>query len=269
MKNFAVIGNPVNHSLSPLIHHQFARQFDIELEYVKIQAREGEFRRKIDEFNSNGGSGLNVTVPYKAEAFAMSDHSTPAAQLAKAVNTLSFQDDLIVGDNTDGIGLINDLTGNHNFEITNKKILILGAGGAVSGVLGPLLEQNPATVLVANRTLKKAVELEQRFSHIGLIKGCGLDQIEPLKFDLIINGTAASLAGQKLDLSNNLLNDVELAYDMMYSDEPTIFMCWAKENGVRKVVDGLGMLVEQAAAAFEIWHQHKPQTSVVLTELRA
>ena len=269
MKKFAVIGNPVSHSLSPVIHQQFARQFDIELEYVKIHADEGEFLTKIDEFKARGGCGLNVTVPYKTQAFAISDRLLGNAVHAKAVNTLSFSDNLILGENTDGTGLVNDLMQNHQFEIAGKMVLIIGAGGAVSGVLAPLLAHQPALVVIANRTAQKAVDLANYFSHLGNVEGCGLDQIEQLEFDLVVNGTAASLSGRTPEISNKLLHNVRLAYDMMYSKEPTVFMHWARANGAKTTVDGLGMLIEQAAAAFEIWHKVRPETGAILTNLRA
>ncbi len=269
MKKFAVVGNPVNHSLSPVIHQQFARQFDIQLEYTKIQVEAGEFQNVVNTFRHQGGAGLNVTVPYKTDAYAISQQLSTSATLAKAVNTLIFNAESIKGDNTDGTGLVNDLIHNHGFNITNKSILILGAGGAVSGVLGPLLIQQPQVIVIANRTVAKAIDLQQNFSHLGSIIGCGLDQIKSLKFDLIINGTAASLAGQTPSIDIDLLKDVQFAYDMMYASEATVFMRWAQANGVEWVADGLGMLVEQAAAAFEIWHGVKPDTRQVLIKLRA
>ena len=269
MKNFAVIGNPVSHSLSPIIHQQFANQFDIDLQYVKIHADEGEFQSKIDEFKSQGGCGLNVTVPYKSQAFEISDQLSEQAKLARAVNTLSFRDNFIYGENTDGTGLVNDLVQNHKYEISGKSILIIGAGGAVSGVLAPLLAQHPAQIIIANRTVEKATDLASRFSHLGNIQGCGLDQIEQLEFGLVINGTAASLGGKVPKISIDLLQNVLLAYDMMYSKEPTVFMRWAQDNGAKSTIDGLGMLVEQAATAFEVWHDVKPDTSTVLINLRA
>ncbi len=269
MKKFAVIGNPVDHSLSPVIHQQFARQFNIDLEYTKIHADAGEFHTLVEAFRNQGGSGLNVTIPYKSESYAISERLSASAELAKAVNTLSFDGQTVKGDNTDGVGLVNDLVNNHQFEISGKTILILGAGGAVRGVLGPLLLQQPEYIWVANRTSCKALELENNFSQLGPIKGCGLDQIEALKFDLMINGTAASLGGQTPVIDADLLKPIQFAYDMMYATEPTAFMRWAMENNVSRAVDGLGMLVEQAAASFAIWHDVTPNTRQVLSQLRA
>ena len=268
MKKFAVVGNPVDHSLSPVIHQQFAEQFDIELEYTKIHVETGEFMHVVETFRDQGGHGLNVTVPYKSEAYEIAEQLSPHAEQAKAVNTLTFSKKDIAGDNTDGIGLVTDLVNNHGFEISNKSILILGAGGAVSGVLGPLLQQKPKFIVIANRTVAKALNLENLFSSSGCVKGCGLDQIEPLEFDLIINGTAASLTGQTPSIAGELVQNAQLAYDMMYAKEPTSFMRWATENGVGFATDGLGMLVEQAAAAFSIWHQVTPDIRVILDKLR-
>ena len=268
MKKYAVIGNPVSHSLSPVIHQHFAKQFDINLEYTKIQAQPAEFDEKINGFKANDGIGLNVTVPYKKQAFTMSDKLSHAARLAQSVNTLSFNNDQVLGDNTDGTGLVSDLKINKKVSLSAKRILILGAGGAVSGVIGPLLEQQPDLVLIANRTAEKAVDLANQFNKYGPVKGCGLNTIDEFKFDLVINGTAASLAGEVPQVTTKVLQDVEFAYDMMYSDRPTTFVEWVRQNGVENSADGLGMLVEQAAAAFFIWHAKQPNTDSLLTHLR-
>lgn len=269
MKKFAVIGNPVSHSLSPVIHQQFARQFNIDLEYGKIRAENGEFTRRIATFRESGGSGLNVTVPFKTQAFELSDQLTAAASMAMAVNTLSFHHDRVMGDNTDGIGLVTDIQVNQGVILRNKRILILGAGGAVSGVIAPLLAQQPDFVMVANRTASKARALQARFQDVGPVKGCGLDNITERQFDILINGTAASLAGEVPPLQDRLMDDVEFAYDMMYSSRPTPFLAWVRQMGVLNSCDGLGMLVEQAAASFNLWHARKPQTGAVLNCLRA
>ena len=268
MKKYAVIGKPVSHSLSPVIHQQFASQFDIDLTYIKIQAEFGEFVQKINTFKFNGGAGLNVTVPYKKAAFSISNQLSGPARLAKSVNTLSFQGDEIAGDNTDGAGLVKDLQVNQRIKLENKRILILGAGGAVCGVIGPILEQQPDLVVIANRTAGKALDLQAQFLRYGPVKGCGLNEIEKTKFDVIINGTAASLAGQVPQVTAKVLDGVEFAYDMMYAKRPTIFIEWARQSGVTNTTDGLGMLVEQAAASFYIWHAKKPDTGDVLKHLR-
>ena len=269
MKKFAVIGNPVNHSLSPVIHDLFARQFDVCLEYLKIQAQEGEFLQSVTQFVKQGGHGLNVTVPYKADACALSDQLSHRAELANAVNTLSFRENLVYGDNTDGEGLIEDLERNHTISLFSKRILILGAGGAVSGVIGPLLEKKPALITIANRTVKKAKDLQKKFSQLGPIAACGLAEIDPVGNDIVINATAASLANQVPDVDASVLQHTQLAYDMMYSPDPTVFMQWAASKGVDRVTDGLGMLVEQAAAAFFIWHNKHPETKSVLKYIQS
>lgn len=268
MKKYAVIGKPVAHSLSPVIHQQFASQFDINLEYTKIHAEPAEFDQSIREFRENGGCGLNVTLPYKKNAFDLSEQLSKTALMAKSVNTLSFRGDRIAGDNTDGTGLVNDIQVNNNINLKAKRILVLGAGGAVCGVIGPLLAQQPDVVVIANRTARKARDLEQQFCKFGPVKGCGINEIEQTKFDLVINGTAASLGGQVPAITSKVLQGVEFAYDMMYSDRPTIFIDWARQNGVANSSDGLGMLVEQAAASFYIWHERQPETRSVLEYLR-
>ena len=269
MKKFAVIGNPISHSLSPVIHQQFAKQFDINLEYTKIQAESSQFGQKISEFRANGGFGLNVTVPYKKDAFVLAEQLSDSSILAKSVNTLSFNEGKINGDNTDGLGLINDLKVNKGITLSTKRILILGAGGAVSGVIGPLLAQHPELLLIANRTAEKARDLAAQFSTAGPVIGCGLKNIEKTKFDLVINGTAASMTGELPQVNSKVLEDVAFAYDMMYSDSSTTFINWAQQHGVINTADGLGMLVEQAAASFFIWHAKRPDTGSVLKHLRS
>ena len=269
MKKFAVIGNPVSHSLSPVIHQHFADQFNINLDYGKILAEEGEFDRKIDEFIERGGVGLNVTLPYKTDAFRVSRQLSDRAELAKTVNTLSFKEGHIAGDNTDGIGLIADLQSNQELNLDNKRILILGAGGAVAGVLGPILECHPQLIVIANRTVNKAVALEKQFSKFGPVKACGLTRVDESHFDLVINGTAASLSNQRPQVNTRVLEGVQFAYDMMYAIKPTLFMDWARQNGVMNTANGLGMLVEQAAASFHIWHGRQPDTEPVLKKVKA
>lgn len=268
MKKFAVIGNPVSHSLSPVIHQQFARQFDIDLSYERIKAQSGEFHEKVSSFRENGGSGLNVTVPYKKLAFEISDHLSESAIMAQAVNTLSFDRGKITGDNTDGTGMVTDIQVNQHVSVRGRRILILSAGGAVSGVIAPLLAQQPDFVVIANRTATKAQALEARFESLGPVKGCGLNDIDETNFDLLINGTAASLAGEVPTLEDRVIEGVDFAYDMMYADRPTPFLEWVRKMGVKNSADGLGMLVEQAAASFYLWHDKQPDTGSVLNYLR-
>lgn len=267
MKKYAVIGNPVSHSLSPVIHQKFAGQFDIDLAYSKIHAEPADFGQQVSAFKAAGGCGLNVTLPFKKEAFAISDQLSKPALLAESVNTLSFRNNTVAGDNTDGTGLVKDLQV-HHIGLHGKRILILGAGGAVSGVIGPLLDQQPELIVIANRTVQKALDLQARFCKFGQVTGCGLNQTLQIKFDLVINGTAASLAGSVPQIDPKVLDSVELAYDMMYAARPTAFIRWVRRHADVRTADGLGMLVAQAAASFYIWHGKTPDTGAVVTQLR-
>ncbi len=265
---YAVMGCPVEHSKSPLIHDQFAKQFHIDIEYRAIEVAPGKFEQAVEEFRAAGGSGLNVTVPFKLEAYSLADRTSARAETAGAVNTLMFENGMLFGDNTDGIGLIRDVTINLRTVLRGRKILVLGAGGAVRGIVGPLLEQRPHSVIVANRTVSKAKELERMFASAGNIRGCGFGDLQQGRYHVVINGTAASLQGELPPLPDNLFDADALAYDLMYGDEPTAFMDWARGHGAARVADGLGMLVEQAAESFFIWHGMRPQTAPVLAALR-
>lgn len=265
---YGVMGNPVKHSLSPRIHTRFGKQCGIDLEYRAIAVDIGEFARAVDDFGAAGGRGLNVTVPFKLEAWELATRRSPRADLAGAVNTLSFRADGLDGDNTDGVGLLRDITGNLATAVSGARILVIGAGGAVRGVLGPLLEAGPAAVHLANRTAIKAHDLAASFHTLGPCSGSGLDDIPGAAFDIVINGTAASLGGQVPALPDGLFAAGALAYDMMYGREPTAFMRWAETQGAARLSDGLGMLVEQAAESFHVWHGVHPETATVLEELR-
>ncbi|MEH6648793.1 MAG: shikimate dehydrogenase [Motiliproteus sp.] len=266
---YAVVGNPINHSKSPLIHRLFAEQCQQDLDYALLQAPLDGFSESVQQFFSSGGGGLNVTVPFKEQAWQQTDQLTPRARLAGAVNTLyTDQQGLLCGDTTDGVGLVNDILNNQQGRIAGMRVLVLGAGGAVRGVLEPLLQQQPATLVVANRTAAKALLLAQDFAALGEIHGCGFEAING-SFDLIINGTSASLQGQLPPLPTGVLASGGWCYDMMYAAEPTPFMVWATEQGAAKVLDGLGMLVEQAAEAFYLWRGVRPQTPTVIAEVRA
>ncbi len=265
---YAVMGNPVSHSKSPAIHQQFARQFGIRLEYTAIQVDPGGFPQAVDQFRANGGKGLNITVPFKLEAFRLADHKSHRAELAGAVNTLKFEaDGQIFGDNTDGAGLAHDLTHNLHLHLKDKRILLLGAGGAARGVIAPLLKLRPAALVIANRTAGKARELAAEFAEHGKIEGCGFDALGGKRFDLVINATAASLKGELPPLPAHLFTASGAAYDMMYG-ERTPFMDWADFHGASLVTDGLGMLVEQAAESFLIWHGKRPDTRAVIAGLK-
>ncbi|UZE96123.1 shikimate dehydrogenase [Alkalimarinus alittae] len=266
---YAVVGNPISHSKSPKIHGEFAVQSAENLEYMAIQAPVDEFSESVNAFFDNGGKGLNITVPFKEQAWSLSSQLSDRARLAGAVNTL-YQNENgdICGENTDGIGLVRDLTVNHNVSLADKRILVLGAGGAVRGVLLPILEEKPASVTIANRTVAKAEQLAALFSGRGELIACGFDELSG-SFDVIINGTSASLQGDLPPLPEGIINDTTIAYDMMYSADKTVFNRWAESCNAACTFDGLGMLVEQAAESFYIWRQVRVDTGPVLAMLRA
>lgn len=268
MDQYVVFGNPIGHSKSPLIHRLFAAQTGEALEYDTLLAPLDDFTACAQGFFKQG-LGANVTVPFKEEAFRMVDSLTPRAKRAGAVNTLSRQTDgSLQGDNTDGAGLVRDLTVNAGVELAGKRILLLGAGGAVRGVLEPLLAHKPASLVIANRTVEKAEQLAREFADLGPVAASGFSWLkEPV--DLVINATSASLAGELPPIDPALiLPGQTVCYDMMYGKEPTPFCVWAAEHGAVKVLDGLGMLAEQAAEAFFIWRGVRPETAPVLAELR-
>jgi len=268
--SYAVMGNPISHSKSPLIHTEFAKQTQQRLNYSAIQVDAGGFEQAVGNFRANGGKGLNITVPFKQEAWEFVDERSERAIQAGAVNTISFNDDgNCIGDNTDGVGLVRDLMENHAVELADKRILILGAGGAVRGVLGPMLAQKPAAIIIANRTEEKAIALAEEFNRGNQLRGCGFQTIDDQPFDLIINGTAASLAGDLPPIPTTAISETTCCYDMMYGKEPTVFMAWASEHGAEKVLDGLGMLVEQAAESFFIWRGVRPDTGEVIASVKA
>jgi len=265
---YAVFGNPIAHSKSPQIHTLFAQQTKQQLVYTAELAEIGQFESAVKEFIQSNGKGLNVTVPFKEDAWSCATQHSERAQRAGAVNTLILQNDgNLYGDTTDGVGLVNDLKNNHSIEINNKDILIIGAGGAVRGVLEALLDQQPSSLLIANRTKQKALQLAKDFSELGSISGCGLDEIEN-SFDIIINATSASLKGDLPPLPGSIFRSHSCSYDMMYSAQATPFMQWSANNGAEKIMDGLGMLVEQAAESFFIWRGVKPETVSVIKQIR-
>jgi shikimate dehydrogenase len=260
---YAVFGNPVAHSKSPLIHAQFAKQTGESIEYIKIEAPLTGFKQSIDDFfNEQNGQGCNVTLPFKEEAFELADEKSERAQWAGAVNTLKkLPNGKLFGDNTDGCGLVRDLTQNHHVELKGKRILVLGAGGAVRGVLQPLLEQTPSALVIANRTPEKAAALSEHFKSLGNISASSFDDLKnQAAFNVIINGTSASVSGDVPPISANCLSAQTCAYDMFYSDKPTAFCAWASSMGMKNVFDGLGMLIEQAAEAFYVWRNKIPNT---------
>ena len=271
MDRYAVIGNPIAHSKSPQIHAAFARQTGQELSYEALLAPVDGFAQTVADFRAQGGRGLNVTVPFKLEAFALAERHTARAQAAGAVNTLAFGADGVLGDNTDGAGLVRDLTANLNFALAGCRILLLGAGGATRGVLLPLLDSRPARLTIANRTVGKAEALAALFAARAgdtALDACGFDALAGRRFDLVINATAASLADELPPLPPGLYAEGALAYDMMYGRGQTPFLRAALADGAARVADGLGMLVEQAAESFTLWRGVRPDSSPVLAALR-
>ena len=266
--DYAVMGNPISHSKSPSIHTLFAQQTQQSILYTAIHVDLGGFKQAVGNFAATGGKGLNITVPFKQEAWELVSERSERAERAGAVNTIKIEDGALFGDNTDGVGLVNDLTQNHSIDLKDKNILLMGAGGAARGVLIPLLEQNPGSLFIANRTPDKAKDLADDFSDLGNVKGGGYEAISDLTFDVVINATAASLQGDLPPLPDTLLDDNASCYDMMYSAKPTPFMQWATSHKAEKVLDGLGMLVEQAAESFFIWRGVKPETKAVIVKLR-
>ena len=259
MDRYAVFGNPIKHSKSPEIHSRFAEQTKQVIQYDKQLVEVDEFERAASQFFSEGGKGLNVTVPFKEDAYRYAHQLTERAQAAEAVNTLALQSDgTILGDNTDGAGLVFDIKERLKWSIQGLDILILGAGGAVKGVLLPLLLESPNSITVANRTASKAQDLAQKFSAKGSIQGCGFSDIQDHAFDLIINGTSASLGGDVPPVSPRCVGESTCVYDMVYGDELTPFLKWSQSKGANQVADGLGMLLCQAAESFFIWRGVRP-----------
>lgn len=266
---YAVMGNPVAHSKSPQIHKCFAEQTGQQMSYDAILVERGKFPPAVADFHAHGGKGLNITVPFKLEAWALAELRSPRAELAGSVNTFLWQEDgELFGDNTDGAGLIRDLVVNHGIQLADMDILLLGAGGAARGVLHPLLEQRPLQLVIANRTPEKALSLASEFSDYGPVVGGGFKDVAEETFDLVINATAASLAGEVPPIPARVLRAGGCCYDMMYAGIPTTFLRWGKQHGAGLAVDGLGMLVEQAAESFFLWRGLRPETTPVIRTLR-
>ena len=267
---YAVFGSPIKHSKSPKIHQLFAEQTKQPIEYTAQEVSSETFKSSVTTFFKHGGKGLNCTLPLKELAWAYADYSTERADLSKAVNTLSLlEDGSVLGDNTDGCGLIRDLTINNKIDIQGSRILILGAGGACRGILAPLLELAPDHMVLANRTTQKAKDLAVEFGIFGDVMGCGFADLKRQQFDLIINATSASLNDDTPPLPENILSENGVCYDLAYGNRPTSFVLWGIENHAKKSIDGLGMLVEQAAEAFFNWRKIRPQTQPVIDVLNA
>lgn len=267
---YAVMGNPIAHSKSPQIHTLFAEQTRQNIRYRAIQVDPGGFEQAVGNFFASGGKGLNITVPFKQEAWQLANSLSERAQLAGAVNTLKpLPEDGLFGDNTDGVGLVRDLTQNLGIPVGNKKLLLVGAGGAARGVIAPLLDQQPQQLTIVNRTMDRAYELVQQFANEGNIDAKSFSALEGEQFDVVINATSASLQGDLPPLATSTIAHAEMVYDMMYGREPTLFLQWAQKNHAGHISDGLGMLVEQAAESFFIWRNVKPDTTSVIQQLRA
>lgn len=266
--NYVVIGNPIAHSKSPAIHARFAQQTGQVMSYERLLAPLDDFVGSVNQFIAAGGRGANVTVPFKLEAFKLASALSPRAQAAGAVNTLTFERGQIVGDNTDGVGLVRDIVRNACVGLAGKRVLLLGAGGAARGVILPVLAEEPAQLVIANRTVARAVELSAAFSaKPGQLAASSFADLNG-HFDIVINATSASLSSDVPALPPALIGAHSFVYDMMYGAQPTVFMQMAAEQGAT-VRDGLGMLVEQAAESFFIWRGVRPDTAPVYDWLRS
>lgn len=267
---YAVFGHPIKHSRSPQIHTAFAEQCKQRLSYRAQLVELGGFAAAATAFFAGGGKGLNITVPFKLDAYAFATELSGRARRAGAVNTLAAQSDgTIYGDNTDGVGLVRDIEQNLAWEITGKRVLILGSGGAVRGILEPLLKRHPSLVIIANRTVDKAQQLAREFADLGEVSGCSYEALIGSRYDLVINGTSAGLHGDMPPLPDDILSEGCCCYDLTYGAQPTPFMRWAAGEAAWAVADGLGMLVEQAAESFCIWRGVRPATRPVISMLRA
>ncbi|UCE31417.1 MAG: shikimate dehydrogenase [Burkholderiales bacterium] len=265
---YAVIGNPVAHSRSPQIHAMFARATGQDLVYERLWAPLDGFRAAVDRFRAEGGRGLNVTLPFKLEAHAYADAHTPRAEAAAAVNTLRFDAAGVLGDNTDGVGLVTDIEQRLGVDLRSARVLIAGAGGAARGVLAPLLAAGVSSVTIANRTAPRAHDLAAQ-SGDARVAGCGYQELDAQRFEIVVNATSIGLDGGAPPLSAPLLGAARLVYDMVYATQPTALMRAALAAGCASVSDGLGMLIEQAAESFLVWRGVRPPTAVVYRALRA
>ncbi len=265
---YVLFGHPVSHSWSPFIHGLFARQFDHVIDYKLQDVPAAEFRRAMLDFFVEGGAGANVTLPHKPAAAEVVNELSARAERAQAVNTIIRRSaTVLVGDNTDGVGLVTDLVRNQRIAISGMRLLILGAGGAVRGVLAPLLEQEPRQICIANRTPERALRLQQEFTDLGEISASGFAAVDDRPWDLVINATAASLAGEVPALPPRVVGTGTFCYDMAYGRGDTVFMRWAAARGAARACKGWGMLVEQAAESYLLWRGVRPETRPVLDAL--
>jgi len=271
LDRYGVVGYPVAHSKSPVIHQQFAEQTGESLIYELVEASPDDLESVARQFQRAGGKGLNVTVPHKTRATRLVDELSESASIAGALNTLKFDEDRIVGFNTDGIGLIRDLRDNWKFEIPNTRILVLGAGGATQGILAPLLDLEPAAIVIANRTVAKADALANHFGALGAVEGMRFNDVRSVEpFDLVINATSAGLSGESAPFPKEAIRRGHTAcYDLSYALHKTPFVAWAEQMDAGRTRAGWGMLIEQAAESFRIWRGIQPETAHVLNRLPA
>jgi shikimate dehydrogenase len=264
---YGLVGHPVQHSRSPLIHTVFARQTRQQLTYELIDAEPSAFETAVRGFGAAGGKGLNVTVPHKEAAFALCDETSTAARAAGAVNTISISHGRLRGDNTDGIGFIRDVTVNQREVLAGRRIVVLGAGGAARGIIGPLLAEQPSEVTIANRTKERAEQIVASFAGASLVAR-GFAELSTLApYDVLINATSAGLKGEPPPFPASLIGPNSFCYDFVYSARPTPFVVWANNHGARRAVQGWGMLLEQAAESFSIWRGVRPDTKALLQQL--
>ena len=266
---YGVMGYPVSHSRSPVIHRLFALQTGQDIQYELLQVTPDKLETAIRQFQRTGGKGLNITVPHKSEVVRLVDHLSERASTAGAVNTLTFRESEIYGDNTDGIGLVRDLVVNLGLSVEGANVLVLGAGGATRGILGPLLELSPGSLRIANRTLDKAQVLANHFSSFGPVSACRFNVVPvDVDYDLVINATSAGLHGEAPPYPAAAVSRDTFCYDLSYGLKPTPFSTWAREQGAARSVMGWGMLVEQAAESFHIWRGVRPDTEPVLRQMK-
>jgi shikimate dehydrogenase len=265
---YGIIGYPVSHSRSPVIHRLFALQTNQNLQYELIEVAPGKLDTVVRQFQRTGGKGLNITLPYKSEVIDLVDHLSERAQNAGAINTLIFRKNEIFGDNTDGIGLMRDLLVNLGLKLADVSILILGAGGATRGIVGPLLDAKPKSITIANRTMSKARVLAEHFSTSGPVTACQFREVRPSSsYDLVINATSAGVKGEVPSYPESAITDRTFCYDLSYGINPTPFCDWAVKKGATRSVMGWGMLVEQAAESFHLWRGIMPDTRSVLKQI--
>lgn len=265
---YAVVGNPIHHSKSPLIHSGFARDTEQDMSYEALEAPLGEFDGRVDAFRKAGGRGINITAPFKLDAYDYATHRSESARLARASNCLKFERDGVYAENFDGVGLVNDIVRNLGVSFAGKRVLLLGAGGAARGALLPFLSQNPAALTLVNRTLEKAHALLRDADAAEIVPVCGYRELNGQCFDIVVNATSASLREELPPVPATVFGEDALAYELVYGKGLTPFLRLARNAGVRRIADGVGMLVEQAAEAFFWWRGVRPETGAIITALR-